>query len=73
MPEIFLPLAAIEALCNDELLGPLMLIKNLRQVLQVVSEHPPFPDWVVAGLNCKNDADILPMCIHTFLLDWRPK
>jgi hypothetical protein len=31
------------------------------------------PDWVIAGLNCTDDKDILPVCIHTYLMDWRPE
>ena len=72
--QVSLPLAAVEALCNERFFGALAGVINKRAVLEsalrICGENPP--DWVIAGLNCAKDEDILPICIHSFLMDWRP-
>jgi hypothetical protein len=73
MPEIFLPLAAIEAMLKDQRLMLVVDADNPRQMLKTLADLHDVPDWVIAGLNCKNDADILPVCVWTFLLDWKPE
>jgi hypothetical protein len=77
MHEIFLPISAIEAMLNDpimkELLGDYAWPRRILSEVSIDVSRTSELDWVVAGLNCKNDADILPVCIHTFLMDWKPE
>lgn len=75
---VSVPLAAVEAMCKDAILSILMLARNPRYLLQhanyIFAERgEATPDWVIAGLNCQKDEDILPICIQSYLNDWRPE
>ena len=69
--QVSLPLAAVEAMCKEKIFQELFIFDNRRLTLKLhMGEYPP--DWMIAGLNCKKDEDILPICIHSYLMDWRP-
>jgi hypothetical protein len=75
MAKTTLPLAAVEAMCQDWRMSRLMaVIRPTGTILGIIDEmnegSEKVPDWILAGANCKDPDDILPMCIHTFLLDW---
>ena len=67
--ETVLHLEAVRAATEDPIMARLLYTATPRELLAAVSNPP---DWVLAGLNCANDADILPVALHTFLMDWRP-
>jgi hypothetical protein len=66
-----LPLAAVEAMLQEPIIQILFCKLAYRHQYLASIINPP--DWVIAGLNCHDDADILPMCIHVFLMDWKPE
>ena len=75
MSETVLPLAAVEAMCNDGRILWLMRTNEPRISIRSIAHEEPdgsSPDWIAAALNCTDDAEILPMAIHTFLMDWKP-
>ena len=73
MPETCLPLAAIEAKNKNLLMRALINSLYPRRLLEMAYKGGNDADWICAGLNCTNDADILNICEHTFLMDWRPE
>jgi hypothetical protein len=54
----------------NEVINRLLYSFTPRKLLGEI-ENPP--DWVLAGLNCTDDSEIIATCIHTFLIDWRPE
>jgi hypothetical protein len=62
---------AVKALVREPYFWGLINTDNRRKFLSPLPGENP-PDWIIAGLNCTNDADILPMCIWVFLTDWEP-
>lgn len=74
MDKTVLPLAAVEAMCQDPQMKLLLLSFSKRHALmEIQNQMSEYPDWVKAGMECKNDTDILAVCIHTFLMDWKPE
>lgn len=66
-----LPLAAVEAMCKSYAMQSLMATRNPRDTLSNYAKwHKIPPDWMIAGLNCQKDEDILPICIHSYLMSW---
>ena len=68
-----LDIKAVEAMLKD--------IK-MQRLLQTVAENAGFnwlwiagtenrPDWIVSAMNCNNYDNVLPVAMHTFLLDWK--
>lgn len=72
-----IPLAAVEAMCKSSLTALFNPMANKREMIETISKYAfigkSLPDWVIAGLNCTKDEDILPICIHSYLMDWRPE
>jgi hypothetical protein len=68
-----IPLEAVQAYWKSPLMRALKNSINPRHFLQEMKETYIFtapPEWIEAALGCAEDKDILPMAIHTFLMDW---
>ena len=69
-----LPLQAVDDLLSNNVIRN--LLKNPvcmhRVYLLSMQEYLGVgcPDYILAGLNCKNDDEIMSMSIHTYLMDW---
>ena len=72
MNETVLDLTAVEAMLKDPLMHALIVSDSPRRFMNTVERNVlPLSDWLVAAVNCVDDADILPVAMHTYLLDWR--
>ena len=74
MDEPVLSMEAVKAMCKEVPFNKTFrriflnsLVETRRMTNKIV------PDWMIAGLNCTDGEEILPVCIHTFLMDWRPE
>jgi hypothetical protein len=69
MGKINLPMAAVKAMCQDiDMEGLLLSDYPLKYILENCTSTA---DWAIAARNCQNEEDVLPIAIHTFLMDWR--
>ena len=72
--ETRLRLEAVEAMCNEIDLEE--MARDPRGYVRYLAESPwfkkPWPDWFIAAMNCNDNNMILPVAIHTFLMDWMP-
>jgi hypothetical protein len=69
-----LPLAAVEAMLKDQDMKLIMLpVNRLRIAQRLVNAATNPPDWLQAAASCHNDDDVLPVAMHTYLMDWRPE
>jgi hypothetical protein len=74
MEKVVLPLQAVEEMLDDIYLMGVVDSVNPRDFMNKYKEQfETVPDWVIAGLNCQDENDIPAICMHTFLMDWRPK
>ena len=77
-PEIVLPMKAVYDMVNDPVIRHLMQYpydrhEYLKFMEMLTVNEGTLPDYVEAGLNCKKESDILPICISVYLSDWRPE
>lgn len=75
-----IPLAAVEAMYKDKYMRRLVsYVGDWRGAIEELfhelwtSANIMIPDWIFAARNCQDDDMILPIAIHTFLLDWKPQ
>ena len=64
--KIVLPLKAVEDMCAEMDLE--LMVGAPRTYLEALPE--PKPDWAIAGLNCTDDREILPVAMQVYLSDW---
>jgi hypothetical protein len=74
--EMDVPLRAVEDMCAELDLEILVICPQdylSRMAGRLSKTKKQIPDWAIAGMNCKNERDILPICIQVYLSDWRPE
>jgi hypothetical protein len=65
---------AVRAMLKDLYMDAVMKSTDPRKMLVSVMQDFDYPpDWMVTGLACQKDEDILPYAIQSYLLDWRPE
>lgn len=79
---VSLPLEAVEAMLENDVIAALFdrsadpeAQRNYldRLVDGWHNAGKSVPDWIWAAVNCAPDYIILPVAIHTFLMDWKPE
>lgn len=72
------PLQAVMDMYNDSIWKALQTKIDPRGFLEWVAGNyaeagEPVPDWIMAGINCMSERDVLPVCTQVYLADWMPK